>query len=550
MYSIISMLLIVLLFVAELPVQAADITVSNPRSVIDSNMESGKKVTWDCIWFGTYPQKEIIDTHSMYNILRNASGWGSNNEIIINGTKYLRLQTSDSLWHFFQYEPIKWRVLQVDGDKMLLLSDVILDAKPYCNEWGYITWEKSTVRSWLNGYNSNENDLGIDYIGNNFKDIAFSESEWNKIVNSNVENADNRKYGIDGGNNTKDKLFLLSLADVNDTTKAMSYGFTMNWDTYDEALKSTYSDYSGYVDNCSLTKLSDDSCNWWLRSPGSGEYYAAYVAWDGTVQLQGQCVNINDYGIRPSLYLPVNGGYTYAGTVCSDDSKNEVNKNEESTDQSTKIPQNGQQNESQIPEKNVSPKKEFVKGQTIIDTEGRYYRVISVSSGKANLEYRGIKNKNKSSVIVPEYFSYNGNIGTVTLIASKAFKGMKKLQTVYIGNTVKKIGNEAFNGCTSLKKVVFGASVSEIGTGAFLKCTKLQSITISSKVTKIGAKAFYGCKNLKKITVKTTRLKSVGTNALKGIHKKAVIKVPKKQYKKYTKLFKNKGQKKTVKVKK
>lgn len=192
----------------------------------------------------------------------------------------------------------------------------------------------------------------------------------------------------------------------------------------------------------------------------------------------------------------------------------------------------------------------YKKGQIVTDTDGGSYKVVSNAGGKVTFEYRGVKNKNAKSVTVPWNLICDGVYCKVVSIAPKAFKGMKKLQTVYVGNAVKKIGSEAFSGCTSLKNVVFGASVTEIGTGAFLKCTKLQSIIIPSKVTKIGAKAFYGCKNLKKITVKTARLKSVGANALKGIHKKAVIKVPKKQYKKYTKLFKNKGQKKTVKIKK
>lgn len=87
---------------------------------------------------------------------------------------------------------------------------------------------------------------------------------------------------------------------------------------------------------------------------------------------------------------------------------------------------------------------------------------------------------------------------------------------------------------------------------------KIKSVTIPDKVsyegitfsvTEIAPKAFMGCKNLKKITVKATALKKVGKKALSGIYYRAVIKVPKKQLKAYTKLFKNKGQKSTVKIK-
>lgn len=92
--------------------------------------------------------------------------------------------------------------------------------------------------------------------------------------------------------------------------------------------------------------------------------------------------------------------------------------------------------------------------------------------------------------------------------------------------------------------------VTAVAENAFKGCKKLKSVTVGKNVTSIGKNAFSGCSGLKKITVKTVRLKSVGKNALKGIHKKAVIKVPKSTCIKYKKLFKGKGQKKTVKIKK
>lgn len=66
---------------------------------------------------------------------------------------------------------------------------------------------------------------------------------------------------------------------------------------------------------------------------------------------------------------------------------------------------------------------------------------------------------------------------------------------------------------------------------------------INYKVTEISNGAFSGCKKLKSITIKTAKLKSksVGTQAFKGIHKKASIKVPKKQKKLYKTWLKKKG---------
>lgn len=90
-----------------------------------------------------------------------------------------------------------------------------------------------------------------------------------------------------------------------------------------------------------------------------------------------------------------------------------------------------------------------------------------------------------------------------------------------------------------------------ISKKALYKGTKLKKLTIGKNVQIIEDNAFNGCKNLKSITVKSTVLKKVGKNAIKGIHKKAVIKVPKKQYSKYKKLFgKKSGFKKPMKLKK
>lgn len=90
--------------------------------------------------------------------------------------------------------------------------------------------------------------------------------------------------------------------------------------------------------------------------------------------------------------------------------------------------------------------------------------------------------------------------------------------------------------------------VTAIANNAFKKAKKLAKVTIGANVTAIGKKAFAGCKNLKKITVKSKKLTKVGKKAFKGINKKAVIKVPKKCRKAYTKLFKNKGQAKSVQI--
>ena len=169
----------------------------------------------------------------------------------------------------------------------------------------------------------------------------------------------------------------------------------------------------------------------------------------------------------------------------------------------------------------VVPKK---KGDTFVK-DNATYKVTKAGVKKGTVEYKGYKKKSSKTIKIPNTVTIHGVTYTVTSIGSGAFKNNKKVKTITIGKNVKTIGNSAFRNCTALTK-----------------------ITIPDKVTKIGKEVFFGCKKLKTITIKTKVLKSVGKNALKSVHKKCKVKVPKSKLKAYKKLFKNKGQAKTVKV--
>lgn len=95
-------------------------------------------------------------------------------------------------------------------------------------------------------------------------------------------------------------------------------------------------------------------------------------------------------------------------------------------------------------------------------------------------------------------------------------------------------------GTVRLKKV------SNVSSVTIPKYIKLNGYTF--KVTAIASNAFKSCSKLKTLNIQTTNLKAVGKNALKGIYKKAIIKVPKAKYQSYKKLLLNKGQSSLVKI--
>ena len=64
------------------------------------------------------------------------------------------------------------------------------------------------------------------------------------------------------------------------------------------------------------------------------------------------------------------------------------------------------------------------------------------------------------------------------------------------------------------------------------------TVYIGTNVSRINAGAFKGCKKLKTVHIKTNKLKFVGKDAFKGISKKAIFKVAKKNLVKYKRLLK------------
>ena len=250
--------------------------------------EDSSKVTWDCLWFGSYPQSEITEKDGeIYTTLKNTDNWDKNGDVIIDNIKYHKTKKS-----YFKYEPIKWRVIQSENEEAFLLSDVILDKQAYGEDedkQGYITWEESSLRAWLN---------------EKFMNRAFSDKEKEKI---------NITELVNQGNNTSDKIFLLSAAEVAYTPDGEKYGF-LNPETIQCKTNSFLKTKVGF---------------WWLRSPEESDdsSFAAEVNNnEGQVTWYGIRVYYRNDGVRPALHLNLSSSnlFSYAGTVSSDGTENEV----------------------------------------------------------------------------------------------------------------------------------------------------------------------------------------------------------------------------------
>lgn len=172
---------------------------------------------------------------------------------------------------------IEWQVLDRDGRNALLISRYGLDVQPYTWPHAQVTWEQCTLRIWLN---------------DTFANRAFSQKEQQAILMTTVANGSDEGYWkTDGGNDTQDKIFLLSYR------QAEQY-FDVTIDN-DENMKSRMQP-TDYALAHGAGKLG-----WWLRSQGPERDTAARVYYVGALDYDFTGV---EECVRPALWVNIDSG--------------------------------------------------------------------------------------------------------------------------------------------------------------------------------------------------------------------------------------------------
>jgi hypothetical protein len=176
----------------------------------------------------------------------------------------------------------KWRVLDVKDGKALLLSEYILEKRAYHHEYVGITWEQCDLRSYLNG---------------EFLQI-FKEEEQVQMASVSNKNENNQWFNTAGGNDTKDKIFLLSLTE---TVKYFGDSGKLQNPSNEEKYQCYFRDQYNDARKTQTGILAN--WWWWLRSPGCNGLYAAYVDGFGDLQMYGHTAFLVEGGVRPALWL-------------------------------------------------------------------------------------------------------------------------------------------------------------------------------------------------------------------------------------------------------
>ena len=168
-------------------------------------------------------------------------------------------------------DPIEWQVLAVENGRALLISRYALAVRQYHKSWDKCTWEKSELRKWLN---------------KDFYNSIFEKAEKSKVIE--VLNINKSSQYAEGGKDTKDKIFLLSVDEV-------SQYFA------DDASRECQAVYTARQ-NGAYRNTSNGNTAWWLRSPGGNKGFAATVDNFGCVNPEGYSATA-EIAVRPALWI-------------------------------------------------------------------------------------------------------------------------------------------------------------------------------------------------------------------------------------------------------
>lgn len=247
------MALSLLLTSGLVPIKDSAKAAENEYGIENPKTENGL-TTWDCIYFGNYWQYDTNDDE-------------------------IADQNDDK-------QPIKWRVLSVDGDDALVLADKNLDCRLYNDIDEKVTWEECSLRQWLN---------------EDFYNTAFDENEKDAIMETKVVNS----IGFDGTlteeNDTTDKIYILSAAEACNP----AYGFPADSSEVSKARNAKNTSYirDGKFGEWLGLFESDYNGYWLLRTLGEtfyDHYSVCSVAPGGAIR---GCPLDSEFCVRPVLHI-------------------------------------------------------------------------------------------------------------------------------------------------------------------------------------------------------------------------------------------------------
>ena len=305
------------------------VTVSSTDEILPKNpvhhctlKNDGTDITdWSYIYFGNYPQTEVKDEALTKDIID--AEYDTDGDASVDGLRYRRISKSDtnsdayfgdSQYRYFKWEPIKWRVMNNDGSELFIMADMGLDCKDYNEKYVSITWEDCTLREWMN---------------KKFYMTAFDSNERDAIITKDVVNEDNPLYGTEGGNDTKDNIYLLSIGEATNP----EYGFCEDYSIHSVSRRLQPSDYASAMGSMAE---NEGNIHWWLRKLGNNKlnieniaeyeaFNAMYIDEYGCIGTDGRCVDHEEMAVQLSVVPILHVDYSSDCWSLADD-ENDINE--------------------------------------------------------------------------------------------------------------------------------------------------------------------------------------------------------------------------------
>ena len=181
-----------------------------------------------------------------------------------------------------------WRVLDVQDGNALILSEKVIEARQYHLQNAAVTWSECSLRKYLNT--------------KFFETFSIKDKE--RILDTTVVNNNNPWYDTDGGEDTVDKIFLLSIEEV--VKYFGDSGRLNNRQGQGHLIIDQYNQSRIAYDKNRRALLKNRRASWWwLRSPGGRTNYAASVNGNGDVYVNGYNIYAYYFGVRPALWLKI-----------------------------------------------------------------------------------------------------------------------------------------------------------------------------------------------------------------------------------------------------
>ena len=252
-----------------------------------------------------------------------------------------------------QFGAYSWQVLDVQDDRALIITKNVVMNAPYSNipkktiefDWGThlgtrditadVTWETSYIRAYLN--NEFFNSFNVANRSRILETLVINnDNQWNFFGRN------ERLDGLagEGGNDTIDKIFLLSIEEVVSyfgDSGFLNIGINADFDvrfltddfeedgvvfkgtpvtdiywylTPEERLAFPYGAYIMLLHDqynnmrVALDIDTREASEWWLRSPGGTSDRAAFVLSNGMIRMMGELVDGEIlHGVRPAMWI-------------------------------------------------------------------------------------------------------------------------------------------------------------------------------------------------------------------------------------------------------